>query len=479
MHSGTSYDAVVVGSGPNGLAAAITIARAGHSVLVLEAKDTIGGATRSAELTLPGFVHDVCSAVHPMGVSSRFFCTLPLAEHGLRWIEPSAPLAHPLDDGSAVIVERSVELTARSLGADEKAYAELMQALVSDWSWLSQALVTASAAMGHPLAAARFGWHAMQSASRLARSLFREKRARAVFAGHAAHSLLPLERLPSGAFGLMLGLTAHAAGWPFAAGGSQSIANALASYLKSLGGEIVTNRLVQSLKQLPPARAYLFDVTPRQLFEIAGEHFAPRFRNQLAGYRYGPGVCKIDWALADVIPWAAKDCLRAGTVHIGGSLEEIEASERAPWQNQHAAKPFVLLAQPTLFDSSRAPANRQIAWAYCHVPNGSSVDMTEQIENQIERFAPGFRKTVLERHVAVASSLSSGNPNLIGGDIGGGASDLRQFFFRPTRRLCRTTQKNIFLCSSSTPPGAGVHGLCGYRGAQAALRLLREEPTRN
>lgn len=479
MPSGTSYDAVVIGSGPNGLAAAITIAQAGYSVVVLEAKDTIGGGTRSAELTLPGFVHDVCSAVHPMGVSSRFFSSLPLAEHGLRWIEPPAPLAHPLDDGSAVIVERSIERTARGLGADEKAYTDLMQALVADWDWLSQALATPTAAMWHPLSAARFGWHAMQSASRLARSLFRENRARAVFAGHAAHSLLPLERLPSGAFGLMLGVTTHAAGWPFAAGGSQSIANALASYLKSLGGEIVTSNLIQSFKQLPPARVYLFDVTPRQLLEIAAEQFSPGFRNQLAGYGYGPGVCKIDWALADIIPWTAKNCSRAGTVHIGGSLEEIEASERAPWQNQHAAKPFVLLAQPTFFDSSRAPAGRQIAWAYCHVPNASSVDMTEQIENQIERFAPGFRKIVLKRHIAVASSLSSGNANLVGGDIGGGASDLRQFFFRPTRRLYRTTQKNIFLCSSSTPPGAGVHGLCGYRAGQAALQLLREARLRN
>jgi phytoene dehydrogenase-like protein len=462
------YDAVVVGSGPNGLAAAITIARAGRSVLVLEAKDSIGGSTRSAELTLPGFVHDVCSAVHPLGIASPFFCSLPLADHGLKWIQPAAPLAHPLDDGSAVIVERSAEATAANLRVDQKAYVELMQPLVSRWQEVLPLLLGPTATLAHPITAARFGWYGMRSASRLARR-FRGERARAVFAGYGAHSMLPLDRLPSGGFGLLLGLTAHAAGWPIAAGGSQTVAKALGSYLKTLGGQVATGTLVRSFGELPRARAYLFDVTPKQLLAIAGERLSANFRGKMASYRYGPGVCKVDWALTGAIPWTARECLRAGTVHIGGTLEEIESSERAPWMGEHAERPFVLLAQPTLFDPSRAPAGQHIAWAYCHVPNGSTFDMSERIENQIERFAPGFRELILKRRVAVAASLEQENPNLIGGDIGGGAADLGQFFFRPTRRWYATSDKGIFLCSSSTPPGAGVHGLCGYRAARVAL----------
>jgi phytoene dehydrogenase-like protein len=469
--SKAQYDAVVVGAGPNGLAAAITMARAGHSVLVLEAKDIIGGSTRSAELTLPGFVHDVCSAVHPLGISSPFFCSLPLTDYGLKWIQPEAPLAHPLDDGSVVMVERSVEATAANMGVDEKAYVALMKPFVSRWQGVLSLVMGPAATLTHPFTAARFGWYAMQTASPLARR-FRAARARAVFAGCAAHSMLPLDRLPSGAFGLLLGLTAHTAGWPIAAGGSQNIANALGAYLKSLGGEIATGTLVRSFGELPRARAYLFDVTPKQLLEIARDRFSASFHAGLANYRYGPGVCKVDWALSGAIPWTAKGCLRAGTVHIGGTLEEFEASERAPWMGEHAQRPFVLLAQPTLFDPSRAPAGQQIAWAYCHVPNGSTFDMSERIENQIERFAPGFRKLVLHKRVLVAASLEHHNPNLIGGDIGGGAADLRQFFFRPTRRLYATSDKRIFLCSASTPPGAGVHGLCGYRAARAALRAV-------
>lgn len=465
------YDAVVVGAGPNGLAAAITIARAGHSVLVLEAKDTIGGSTRSAELTLPGFVHDVCSAVHPLGISSPFFCSLPLADHGLKWIQPEVPLAHPLDDGSAVIVERSVEATAANMEVDQQAYADLMGPFVSRWQGVLSLVMGPAATLAHPFTALRFGWYAMQSASRLARK-FRGERARAVFAGCAAHSMLPLDRLPSGAFGLLLGLTAHTAAWPIAAGGSQAIANALASYLKTVGGQIATGTLVRSFGELPRARAYLFDVTPKQLLEIAGDHFSASFRAGLAKYRYGPGVCKVDWALRATIPWNAKDCLRAGTVHIGGTLEEFEASECAPWMGEHAQQPFVLLAQPTLFDPSRAPKGQHTAWAYCHVPNGSTFDMSERIENQIERFAPGFRKLILKRRVTVAGGMEHDNPNLIGGDIGGGAAGLKQFFFRPTRHWYATSDKRIFLCSASTPPGAGVHGLCGYRAARNALRSM-------
>jgi phytoene dehydrogenase-like protein len=464
------YDAVVVGSGPNGLAAAITFARAGRSVLVVEGQDTIGGGTRSAELTLPGIIHDVCSAVHPLGVSSAFFRTLPLADHGLKWIQPPAPLVHPLDDGSAVIVERSVEATAANLGLDSQRYARVMEPLVKKWRKLESLLLEPLKALRHPLVAAEFGLLSMRPASSLARKLFRDRRTRALFAGMAAHSALPLERVPSGTFGIVLGITSHAVGWPIVEAGSQNLANALASYLRSLGGEIVTGMFVASLDQLPPARAALFDVTPRQLLKIAGAKLPEGFRRKLASYRYGPGVCKVDWALEGPVPWTAKECMRAATVHLGGSLEEIEASERAPWGGEHAERPFVIFVQPTLFDSTRAPAGKHVGWAYCHVPNGSSFDMSERIENQVERFAPGFRKLILKRSVMAASSLDQHNPNLVGGDIGGGAATLGQFFLRPTWRLYRTPAKDIFLCSSSTPPGAGVHGLCGYRAARAALR---------
>lgn len=463
------YDAVVIGSGPNGLAAAITLAQAGRSVLVLEAKDTIGGGTRSAELTLPGFVHDVCSAVHPMALASPFFRTLPLREHGLEWIEPDAPLAYPLDDGLAVLVERSVEATAKNMGIDAERYTRLFSPLIRDWPKLEPALLGPLRLPRHPLTLARFGFAAMRSAEGFASSYFREERARAMFAGMAAHSVLPLTKIPSAAFGSVLTITAHAVGWPFARGGSQSIANALASYLRSLGGEIITNSPVSSLEQLPKSRVVLCDVTPRQLLQVAGSRFGFRFRRKLERYRYGPGVCKMDWALDGPIPWKTEECRRAGTVHIGGTLEEIVRSEAAPWRGEHIEKPFVLLAQPSLFDPSRAPAGKHVAWAYCHVPNGSRFDMTERIENQIERFAPGFRRTILKRSVMVAASLEQHNANLVGGDISGGASNLGQFFLRPTWRMYGTPVKGLYLCSSSTPPGGGVHGLCGHRAARAAL----------
>jgi phytoene dehydrogenase-like protein len=464
------YDAIVVGSGPNGLSAAITMAQADRSVLVIEGQETIGGGTRSAELTLPGFVHDVCSAVHPMAVASPFFRSLPLERHGLQWVHPSAPLAHPLDDGSAIVVERSVEETARNLGEDGGAYTRIFGGLVSEWPKLEPFLLGPLGFPRHPLIAALFGLRGMRSASSVARSFFRGERAQALFAGHAAHSMLPLERVPSAAFGFVLGITAHVAGWPFARGGSQSIANALASYLRSLGGEILTGQTVQSLDELPASRAVLCDVTPRQLLRMAQARLPQGFRHSLERFRYGPGVCKIDWALEGPIPWQAKECSRAGTVHIGGTLEEFAESERAPWQGQHAERPFVLLAQPTLFDPTRAPAGKHIAWAYCHDPNGSNFDMTDRIESQIERFAPGFRQLILKRSVMLTAARESHNPNLIGGDITGGAALLSQFFLRPTLRLYRTPSKGLYICSASTPPGGGVHGLCGHFAAQAALR---------
>jgi phytoene dehydrogenase-like protein len=465
-----TYDAIVVGSGPNGLAAAIALAHAGLSVLVLEGAETIGGGTRSAELTLPGFVHDVCSAVHPMAVASPFFRTLPLAEHGLEWIEPPASLAHPFDDGTAATLERSIEITAANFGANAGDYVKFMRPLVDDWPKVEKTLLGPLRLPEHPAAAAKFGLLAMRSASGLARSSFRNAKARALFAGIAAHSVLRLDRVPSAAFGLVLGIAAHTVGWRFPRGGAQKIADSLASYFRSLGGEIITGTKVEALDQLPPSRVMLFDITPRQLLRIAGSRFPDAFRRLLERYRYGPGACKIDWALDGPIPWTAAACRRAGTVHVGGTLEEIETSETAPWRGQPAEHPFVLLAQPTLFDSSRAPAGKHVAWAYCHVPNGSIADMGDAIESQVERFAPGFRRLILKRNVITAANLELHNPNLIGGDFSGGSAELDQLLLRPTWRAYRTPVKNLYLCSASTPPGGGVHGMCGYWAARAALR---------
>lgn len=461
---------MVIGSGPNGLAAAITLAQARRSVLVIEGNDTVGGGTRSAELTLPGFLHDVCSAVHPMAVISPFFRKLPLEQHGLTWVQPPIPLAHPLDDGTAAVLMRSVDETAASLGKDAAGYKQIFTRLVDDWPRLESLLLGMTRVPRHPFAAAFFGLMSLRSARGFAEAHFRGEQARALFAGMAAHSLLPLERLPTAAFGLVLTLTGHVAGWPIARGGSQCIANALASYLRSLQGEIVTGETVQSLDELPKTRSILCDVTPRQLLAIAGARLPQQYRQKLERYRYGPGVCKVDWALAGPIPWTAEACHHAGTVHVGGTIEEIAASERAPWKGKHAERPFVLVAQPTLFDSTRAPQGTHIAWAYCHVPLNSQVDMSERIEQQIERFAPGFRRTILKRSLMLTADMQASNPNLVGGDINGGSAQLDQLFLRPTRRLYRTPSRGLYICSASTPPGGGVHGLCGHLAARAALR---------
>ncbi len=463
-------DAIVVGAGPNGLAAAITLARAGRSVRVLEANDQIGGGVQSSELTLPGFTHDTCSTVYPLALAAPFFRSLPLAEYGLEWVHPPAPMAHPLDDGASILLERSIDATAAGLGEDAGAYRRLMQPLATDWDMIARQILGPLRLPRDPIALARFGWYAIRPGRRLAETLFRAERARALLAGLAAHSILPLEQPPSAAFALVMGITGHVVGWPFARGGAQKLADALAGYLRSLGGEIVTGARVDSIDQLSPTPMRLLDVTPRQLLRIA-TCLPSGYRRKLERFRHGPGVFKVDWALDAPIPWSAEECLRAGVVHIGGTLEEIAASERAVWQGKTADKPFVILAQPTLFDASRAPEGKHIGWAYCHVPNGSTEDMTERIEEQIERFAPGFRDRILARSVMPPRQLEQHNANYVGGDIAGGVMSLSQLFTRPTLQWnpYATPLKGIYLCSSSTPPGGGVHGMCGYYAACAAM----------
>lgn len=468
-------DAIVVGSGPNGLAAAITLARAGRSVRVLEAEETAGGGTRSMELTLPGVVHDLCSAIHPMGVCSPFFRSLPLADYGLRWIEPPVQLAHPYDDGTATVLMRSIAETADSLGADAAAYRDLMQPLVDDLDLILGTLLGPPRPPRHPLAVMRFGLPALRSAIGLARSRFAGARARALFGGIAAHSILPLDAPASASFGLVLGMVAHAYGWPFAEGGSGRIADALITCLRASGGEIEPGVRVTSLDELPPAAAVLFDVTPRQLRCIAGDQLPGWYRWRLGRFRHGPGIFKLDWALDGPVPWRAAACGQAATVHLGGAMEEIAAGEAAVGRGEHPDRPFVLLAQQSLFDPTRVPAGTQAVWAYCHVPSGSTVDMTERIEAQIERFAPGFRERILARHAMGPAAIQRHNANYIGGDIVGGRQDLRQLFTRPTPSLTpyATPNRRLYLCSSSTPPGGGVHGMCGFHAAKAALRRAR------
>ena len=468
------YDAVVVGSGPNGLAAAITLARAGRSVIVYEARESVGGGARSMELTLPGFVHDVCSAIHPLGVASPFFRSLPLERYGLEWIQPLSPLAHPLDDGTAALLDCSLEETGRSLGIDAHAYRRLMEPLADDWDAIANAFLgplRLYPLLRHPFALAQFGLKAIRSARSLGEQLFRGDHARALFAGLSAHSMLPLEQPPSAAFGLVLGILGHTVGWPIPRGGAQCISDAMAVYLRSLGGEIVTGVEVKSLEMLPSARAILCDVTPRQLLRIAGPRLPSSYQRQLARYRYGPGVFKLDLALDGPIPWRASACSRAGTVHVGGTMAEIAQAEAAVWRGEHPKRPLALLAQQSLFDPTRAPAGKQTVWAYCHVPRGSTFDMSGRIEAQIERFAPGFRDRILAQHTMCAAQMEQYNPNYVGGDINGGVQDFWQLFTRPTLQLRPyvTPVDGLYLCSSATPPGGGVHGMCGYFAAQAAL----------
>ncbi|GAB3748985.1 phytoene desaturase family protein [Spirosoma pomorum] len=469
----STYDAVVVGSGPNGLAAAITLQQQGLSVLVIEGKPTIGGGLRSAELMLPGFVHDICSAIHPMAAGSPFFKTLPLAEYGLTFVNPPVAAAHPLDGGKAAALQGSVADTARTLGIDADAYTNLLGPLVKSWPGLAPDVLGPLRFPKHPIDLAAFGLNALQPITLLARR-FKTPEARALLAGMAAHSIQPLTNLTTSAIALVLTAVGHLQNWPVPLGGSTKIADAMASYFQSIGGTIITNWFVKSLNELPPARAILLDVTPKQMLALAGDRFSPVYRKQLERYRYGMGVFKIDWALDGPIPFTAPECRQAGTVHIGGTLEEITIAEQQTSDGKHPDKPFVLLAQQSLFDDSRAPAGKHTAWAYCHVPNGSTEDRTEAIERQIERFAPGFRDLILARHTMNTQEVEAYNPNYIGGDINGGIIDITQLYTRPVISLSpyKTSAKGIYVCSSSTPPGGGVHGMCGFHAAKQAMADL-------
>ncbi|MBF9236505.1 NAD(P)/FAD-dependent oxidoreductase [Hymenobacter sp. BT683] len=466
------FDAVVVGSGPNGLAAAITLQQAGLSVLLLEGKNSVGGGLRTAELTLPGFRHDVCSAIHPLAAESPFFKTLPLQAHGLEYIYPPVATAHPLANGTAAVLEQSMAATVARLGMDASAYQRLISPVANDWPALGPAILGPLRWPKHPLAMAQFGLKGLLPASTFANLHLKTTEARALWGGMAAHAQLPLTHVATSAIGLVLLAMGHRHGWPLPKGGSQAIATALTAYFVSLGGQVQTNFYVKSLAQLPSAHAVLLDVTPRQLLGIAGHAFSALYKWQLERYRYGMGVFKIDWALAEPIPFTAPDCRRAGTVHLGNTLEEITAAEQLTWNGTHPEKPFVLLAQQSLFDTTRAPTGQHTAWAYCHVPHGSTRDMTAAIEQQVERFAPGFRERILARHVLNTAQMEDYNPNYIGGDINGGVLDIGQLFTRPVLRFSpyQTSAKGLYICSSSTPPGGGVHGMCGYHAARRALQ---------
>jgi phytoene dehydrogenase-like protein len=461
-----------VGSGPNGLAAAVTLCRAGWKVQVREANDVIGGGARTLELTLPGFLHDHCSAVHPLAVASPFFSQLPLAEHGLRFVQPDVACAHPFDDGTAALLSRSPRETSETIGSDGPAWRRLFEHLARDFGALaSEVLAPVLHVPRRFEILARFGARALLPARRLAEVHFRHARARALFAGLAAHAACPLERPPTAAIGLFLGAAAHAVGWPFPRGGARSISDALASLIIASGGEIRTSSRVTALDELRGSRAALLDVTPRQLLALAGDQLPPRYRHALGRFRYGPGAFKIDYALSGPIPWRASGCARAGTVHLGGSLEEIADAEGAAAAGRMPARPFVLLAQPTSFDPSRAPPGRHVAWAYCHVPNAFAGDATQALEAQLERFAPGFRDVVLARAVRAPIDLERENANLVGGDVGAGEMSLRQLLFRPVvrRNPWSTPLPRLYLCSASTPPGGGVHGMCGHLAARTVL----------
>ena len=463
--------ASVIGAGPNGLSAAIALAQAGYGVDVYEAEEQIGGASRTMQLTLPGFLHDFGSAVHPMAAGSPFFSSLPLKEHGLEWVHGLAPLVHPLDDGTAVVLEQNLAEAARALGEDGMAWQRMAGPLAARWPvFAAEILGPVPHFPRHPFLLARFGLQAMMPATTLCRLLFRNERTRALFAGLAAHSFLSLDVPLSSAIGIVLAASAHTVGWPVPRGGAQVIPDALASYLATLGGRIHRPRRVQSIAEIDNSGPILCDVAPRNLLSIAGGRLAESYRKKLTRFKAGPAAFKIDYALSEPIPWTASDCRRAICVHLGGSLADISHSEYAMSHGRISARPFMILAQPTLFDPTRAPQGRHIAWVYCHVPNGCTVDMTGIIESQIERFAPGFRDCVLARHVSTPAMLEAADANLLGGDISGGAMSLSQMLFRPGIGQYATSDPRLYLCSASTPPGGGVHGMCGFHAARMAIR---------
>jgi phytoene dehydrogenase-like protein len=487
LKSETAFDAVVVGSGPNGLAAAVRLAGEGLSVKVIEAESTIGGGTRTKELLRPGFFHDICSAIHPMAVSSPYLRTLPLDSYGLKWIHPEYPLAHPLDGGRAVMLHRNLDETAGELGVDADAYRKLYLPLVGNWEGLSGDLLAPLHLPDHPIRMGLFGLKALLPAARLA-GRFKTAEARALFGGIAAHSIMDLDKPVTSAIGLVLGAAAHAAGWPMPEGGSQMITKSMASYFESMGGVIETGCRIKKLDHLPPSEAVLFDLTPRQVLSIAGDKFSPGYRRKLEKFRYGAGVFKLDYILNSSVPWADERCGKAGTVHLGGTFGEIASAEKEMSRGGHPSKPYVLVAQQSLFDSGRTPDSRHTLWAYCHVPHGSGRDMTLEIENQIERFAPGFRDTIEEKSSITAPQFEEYNANYIGGDINGGVQDIWQLFSRPVSirhspfRLkslfspYATELPGVYFCSASTPPGGGVHGMCGYHAAGAVLRDIFKLP---
>ena len=467
-----SYDAVIVGAGPNGLAAAITLQREGLKVLLLEAKETVGGGMRTTGLTLPGFLHDVCSAIHPMGAASPFLRTLPLHEFGLEYLHPEVLAAHPFDDGTAAVLYQSIADTAAGFGQDGAAYRRLFEPLVERWPQIESHILGPMLKWpNNPLALGAFGFKSLQSAKQIA-TQFKGRHLRGLWAGIAAHSMIPLESLTSSAIAFVLTIAGHRTGWPIPKGGSQQIADALAAYFCSLGGTIEVNTPVSALRDLPESKALLFDTSPKQLMQICGDRLSALYRWQLQRHRYGMGVFKVDWALSEPTPFMAASVRRAGTVHLGGSIEEIAAGEHEVWQGKHPEKPYVLFAQPSLFDDTRAPANQHTGWAYCHVPNGSTRDMTEAITAQVERYAPGFRDTILGTHTFNTAAMESYNPNYIGGDINGGVVNITQLFNRPVLGFSpyRTSAKGLYLCSASTPPGGGVHGMCGFYAARQALK---------
>lgn len=468
----SNFDAFVIGSGPNGLSAAIALAQQGLKVKVIEAKDTIGGGTRTEELNETGFFHDVCSTVHATALSSPFLTSLPLEKHGLEWVHPEFPVAHPLEHGDAVITEKDLGNTLERLGKDGKSYRKLFKEFIDSWDFLSKDLFGDLRIPNHPLAMMRFGWYGMFSCKLLSNSFFDMERTKAYFSGLAAHSILPLENAFTAAYGLVLGTSVHTVGWPVAKGGSHAVTKAMASFFQELDGEIETGNLIQSIEEIPPEKPILFDLTPRQIVQIAESKFSDYNKDRLLNFNYGPGVFKVDFALTEQVPWKNEECRKAGTLHLGGSLEEIILSEKQTWDGKHPEHPYVLAVQASVFDNTRAPEGKHTLWTYCHVPNGSTKNMEEEIIKQIERYAPGFRDTIIAKSSINAVDFEKYNPNYIGGDIIGGAQNFKQLFARPLLKWdpYKLPADKLYICSSSTPPGGGVHGMCGYNAAKSALK---------